>query len=201
MDLEEEKRRAAAEAARRGEEGDGPAPPGFGFGGITPGGRGRKGVTSSGVLAKFTAGGGGDGGGGTQVYVAYATSAQFRPTFVQINDISQYGDPEEVGSIVLPRASGDGSGGNGVKNLSVASRKVSLPPRDTGTVAGLYTPPPKTYYTYQFDIEEQAVQLVLAASKGKVYWLAVTNTKDGTSSGSGAGGISADQIAESFRVK
>jgi len=154
----------------------------LGFGISAPGGRPK--LKTNGVLAKFSS-----ADTGVSVYVAYTVGAQFRPTFVQVRDISQYGSPEDVGGFVLPK---DASG------LQIKARKVSLPPRDTGTVAGTYTPPPKVYYTYKFLIEGEEETLVLAASGGKVYWLAVTAPKGPRSQEASK---VAGKIVDSFRVK
>ena len=114
-----------------------------------------------------------------------------------MNDISQYGSPREVGDLVLPKASqGQGQGDPPISGLQVGARKVSAPTRDTGTLVGSYTPPPRLYYTYSFVRGQERTRLTLAASQGKVYWMAVT-----TAAGEGEGDALAKKIADSFRVK
>ncbi|QDZ25559.1 hypothetical protein HOP50_18g81010 [Chloropicon primus] len=195
QDMEEEARKAST--ATGGEaEGEGDSGPAYlGFGISAPGK--RIGAKTNGVLAKFSS-----PDDVVNVYVAYTVGAQFKPTLVQVTDITQYGGVEEVGSLVLP------SGGS-IGDLSITNRKVSAPARDTGTMAGMYTPPPKFYYTYNFTRVKEAgeaggrerVRLVLAAGGGKVYWLAVTTEMGGDAETREAAEDAARKIVDSFRIK
>ena len=56
---------------------------------------------------------------------------------LQITDISQFGTPQEVASLVLPRD---------VRLLGTAVTKTPLPPKDTGTVLGVVDRDPITTY-------------------------------------------------------
>jgi hypothetical protein len=56
---------------------------------------------------------------------------------VQITDISQFGTPQQVASLVLPRD---------VRLLGTAITKTPLPPKDTGTVLGVVERDPITTY-------------------------------------------------------
>ena len=56
---------------------------------------------------------------------------------LQITDISQFGTPQQVAQLVLPRD---------VRVLSTAVSKTELPPKDTGTVLGVVDRDPVTTY-------------------------------------------------------
>ena len=57
--------------------------------------------------------------------------------YAQITDISQFGTPQQVAQLVLPRD---------VRLLSTAVSKTPLPPKDTGTVLGVVEREPVTTY-------------------------------------------------------
>ena len=56
---------------------------------------------------------------------------------LQITDIAQFGTPEQVASLVLPRD---------VRMLGTAVTRTALPPKDTGTVLGVVDRDPITTY-------------------------------------------------------
>lgn len=79
----------------------------------------------------------------------------------QLNDISQYGDLQEVANLLLPRGS---------RVVAAQSKTVQRLPRDTGTVVGVVTPPPETVYRYEVLLNNGLhVSAAVAAVKGKVY--------------------------------
>lgn len=56
---------------------------------------------------------------------------------LQLTNISQYGDEKEVAKLVLPP---------GTRVESFGSETIEMPPRDTGTPAGVVEIPPQTFY-------------------------------------------------------
>lgn len=90
-------------------------------------------------------------------------AAGIKPTFLQVTDISQWGDAAAVAAVLLPR---------GVTVTRASSEVVELPARDTGTVAGVVAPPPQVVYLYEF-VDPRGgplhVTLAAAARSGKIY--------------------------------
>lgn len=58
---------------------------------------------------------------------------------LQVTDISQYGDIAAAQSVLVPA---------GAKVLDKSTSKVQQPPRNTGTLAGVFQAPPTTIYRY-----------------------------------------------------
>lgn len=58
---------------------------------------------------------------------------------LQVTDISQYGDIAAAQSVLVPA---------GAKVLDKSTTKVQQPPRNTGTLAGVFQAPPTTVYRY-----------------------------------------------------
>ena len=58
---------------------------------------------------------------------------------LQVTDISQYGDIAAAQSVLVPA---------GAKVLDKSTTKVQPPPRNTGTLAGVFQAPPTTVYRY-----------------------------------------------------
>ena len=56
-----------------------------------------------------------------------------------MTDISQYGDIAAAQSVLVPA---------GAKVLDKSTTKVQQPPRNTGTLAGVFQAPPTTVYRY-----------------------------------------------------
>ena len=56
---------------------------------------------------------------------------------LQVTDISQYGDIAAAQSVLVPA---------GAKVLDKSTTKVQQPPRNTGTLAGVFKVPPSTVY-------------------------------------------------------
>lgn len=71
--------------------------------------------------------------GRSVITVLARDASSIKPTFLQLNDISQYGDLQEVANLLLPRGS---------RVVAAESKTVQRAPRDTGTVVGTVTPPP-----------------------------------------------------------
>ena len=118
-------------------------------------------------------------------------AAGIKPTFLQVTDISQWGDVASVAATLLPRT---------VTVTRASSEVVELPARDTGTVAGVVAPPPQVVYLYEF-VDPRGgplhVTLAAAARSGKIYVCA------GSARGEEAGAERAEGLREavrSFRV-
>lgn len=65
----------------------------------------------------------------------HQSSSSFAPPCLQVNDISQLGNPIEVAQLILPRGS---------TLLATATQQVAVPPKQTPV--GLVELPPQTYY-------------------------------------------------------
>ncbi len=88
----------------------------------------------------------------------------------QLNDISQYGDLQEVANLLLPRGS---------RVVGAERKTVQRPPRDTGTIRGVVTPPPDTVYRYEVLLNNGLhVSVAVAAVKGKVYLMGASAPND-----------------------
>ncbi|KAL3142585.1 hypothetical protein ABBQ38_002903 [Trebouxia sp. C0009 RCD-2024] len=98
---------------------------------------------------------------GAQISVVVRPAAEIKPTFLQVTDISQYGDIAAAQSVLVP---------TGAKVLDKSTTKVQQPPRNTGTLAGVFQAPPTTVYRYEF-VTGNGLHAVMAAaaSKGQVY--------------------------------
>lgn len=98
---------------------------------------------------------------GAQLSVVVRPAAEIKPTFLQVTDISQYGDIAAAQSVLVPP---------GCKVLDKSTFKVPQPSRNTGTLAGVVKVPPSTIYRYEF-VTGSGVHAVMAAaaSKGQVY--------------------------------
>lgn len=57
--------------------------------------------------------------------------------WLQVTDISQYGDIAAAQSVLVPA---------GAKVVDKSTTKVQQPPRNTGTLAGVFQAPPTTVY-------------------------------------------------------
>lgn len=98
---------------------------------------------------------------GAQLSVVVRPAAEIKPTFLQVTDISQYGDIATAQAVLVPA---------GAKVLDKSTTKVQQPPRNTGTLAGVFKVPPTTVYRYEF-VTGNGLHAVMAAaaSKGQVY--------------------------------
>lgn len=98
---------------------------------------------------------------GAQLSVVVRPAAEIKPTFLQVTDISQYGDIAAAQSVLVPP---------GCKVVDKSTFKIPQPPRNTGTLAGVVKVPPSTIYRYEF-VTGGGVHAVMAAaaSKGQVY--------------------------------
>lgn len=75
----------------------------------------------------------------TSLGVASTTIMSYPPKWsrLQVTDISQYGDIAAAQSVLVP---------TGAKVLDKSTTKVQQPPRNTGTLAGVFQAPPTTVY-------------------------------------------------------
>lgn len=107
------------------------------------------------IKAKFTA------DNGAQISVVVRPAAEIRPTFLQVTDISQYGNIAEAQSVLVPK---------GCRVVDKSTEKVQKPPRITGTLAGTVNVKPTTIYRYEF-VTGNGFHAVMAAaaSRGQVY--------------------------------
>jgi hypothetical protein len=94
--------------------------------------------------------------GAEVVSLGVRRAADLRPTFLQVNDISDFGTLEEVAALLVPpRAT--------LVSASAATYTVASP------VAAPDDPPlPRTYYTYDFVRGSLHGSLVATAKFGKV---------------------------------
>ena len=93
--------------------------------------------------------------GGTEVVsLAVRRAAEVRPQFLQVNDVADFGTPEEAASLfVPPRAS-----------LLASSATVHAEQPSSGDGEPL----PRSYFTYEFTLGSASCVLVAAAKRGKV---------------------------------
>jgi hypothetical protein len=103
--------------------------------------------------------------GSSELSVIVREAAGIKPTFLMVSDISQWGDAAAVGALLLPR---------GVTVTRAATERVELPPRDTGSIAGVVASPPQTAYLYEFEDRrgDLFVTLAAVARAGKIYVVA-----------------------------
>ena len=67
------------------------------------------------------------------------TRVQFGDALLQVADVSQFGDVYSSQSLFIPR---------GARAISSHQEKTEASRRDTGTVAGVVSSPPQTFYRY-----------------------------------------------------
>lgn len=122
--------------------------------------RGRRGrgaaPPSSPLLARFAR-----AADGAELTVVARPASSLKPTLLQLLDIGAWGSPAEVGALVLPRGA--------VATRPPRALVVPLPPRDSGSVIGVVTPPPLTLYAYEFRLAGSRVALAAAARAGRVF--------------------------------
>jgi hypothetical protein len=103
-------------------------------------------------------------GGDAELTVIAREASGIKPTFLQVTDLSQWGDLATVGGLLLPR---------GVRVLASATQTVAQPDRDTGTVVGVVPTPPQTVYRYEFEGRDGLrVTLAAVARAGRVFLVA-----------------------------
>ena len=102
--------------------------------------------------------------GDAELTVIVREAASIKPTFLQVADLAQWGDPAAVAGLLLPR---------GVRVLASAAQVVALPDRDTGTLAGVVPTPPQTVYRYEFEGRDGVrATLAAVARAGRVFLVA-----------------------------
>ncbi len=95
-------------------------------------------------------------GGAEVVSLGVRRAADLRPTFLQVNDIADFGTLEDMAGLLVPP---------GARLLASSSATFTAP---SPTAAADEVPLERTYYTYEFERRGLHGCLVAAAKYGKV---------------------------------
>lgn len=120
------------------------------------------------------------GPGGVSVSVAVRRAADLRPTFMQVTDVSQYGDVDASSPIFVPPRS---------KLLRSWTSEASSPD----------DAPARSYYNYEFEVRGTRNVISASARAGRVYVVAASAPSGAPGSQEELSGRLA-KIAQSFRV-
>lgn len=97
--------------------------------------------------------------GSTVISVVVRNASGIRPSLIQVNDVTSFGDAAEAAKLLVPRGS---------TLLAANTFQVELPPR--ATAVGVVEIPPKTYYRYEFTTPNGLhVFMTAAAQRGRIY--------------------------------
>jgi len=129
--------------------------------------------------------------GSQSVSVTATEASKVKPTFFQLQDISELGEPDAVFRMTVA----------GAKLLRSSSQVIEGEERDTGTIRGVVKQPDQTLYFYEAAASKgRRLFITVAAKQGKIF-KAKCAAPEPAVEGSSEVGATLETVAKSFRLK